>query len=118
MSGESPAVTAARIDAERARGRLIDTAHELQERLSPATLASSAWSGAKAKGADLADDAVEAVKRRPGVASGVVAAIALFLAREPLIDLAGKLGDQIADKVKTKRKPRKNRASKTTETTA
>ena len=91
MSTDSPDVTAARIDAERARARLIDTAQDLQTRLSPKLLAHNAWEGAKVKGADLAEDAVDAVKKRPLAATGVVAAIAMYLAREPLMDLAGKL---------------------------
>lgn len=104
MTTDSPEVAAARIEAERARSRLMETARELQDRVSPTTLAHSAWAGAKAKGADLAEDAVDAVRSRPAIASGVVAAIALFLAREPLIGLAGKL----TNGVKSKRKPRPN----------
>jgi hypothetical protein len=115
VTAEPATIAAARIEAERARGRLMDSARELQERLSPGTLAQSAWSGAKAKGVDIAEEAVDAVKRRPGLAGGVVAAVALFLAREPLIDLAGKLGDQVTAKVKTRRKSN-NRASKTEKT--
>lgn len=84
-------VTAARIEAGRAKARLMDTAHDLQARLSPKVLARGAWEGAKVKGADLAEDAVDAVRKRPIAATGVVAAIALFLAREPLKDLAGRL---------------------------
>ena len=90
MTNESPEVTAARIEAERSRARLMETAHLLQDRLKPKTLAQNAWQGAKEKGADLAEDAVDAVRKRPLAATGVVAAIALFLAREPLKDLAGK----------------------------
>ena len=104
MSKDTPEIAAARIEAERARGRLMDTARELQERLSPAVLAQNAWEGAKSKGADLAEDAVDAVRRRPAIASGVVAAIALFLAREPLIDMAGKLADGVTTKRKSKPK--------------
>ena len=48
------------------------------------------WQGARDKGADLAEDAVDAVRARPVAADGVVAAITLFLARDPLMDLAGK----------------------------
>ena len=66
------------------RARLMATAQELQDRLSPKTLAKGAWQGAKEKGADLAEDAVDAVTARPLAASGVVAAITMFLAREPL----------------------------------
>jgi hypothetical protein len=102
MSKDTPEVAAARIEAERARAQMIDTARELQERLSPATLAQTAWVGAKAKGADWAEDAVEAVRRRPAIASGIVAAVAMFLAREPLIDMAGKLADGVGNKRKAR----------------
>ena len=112
MSRDAPEVTAARIEAERARGRLIETLRELQERLSPAHLAQNAWSDAKTKGAELAEGAVGAVKKRPGVAGGVVAALALFLAREPLIEMAGKLAGR--DKPKSGRKAKKKEP--TTET--
>ena len=105
MKADPPQVAAARIEAERARGRLMQTAHVLQVRLSPRTLARDAWQGAKMKGADLTEDAVDAVRSRPLAATGVVAALALFLAREPLIDLAGKL----ADGAGAKRKQRKAR---------
>ena len=115
MSKDTPEVAAARIEAERARARLMETARELQERLSPATLAQNAWEGAKSKGADLAEDAVDAVRRRPAIASGVVAAIALFLAREPLIDMAGKLADGVTGKRKTKKAKRATRKAKDTE---
>lgn len=106
MSRESPEVAAARIETERSRARLMATARELQERLSPGRLSRDAWEGAKTKGADLAEDAVDAVRRRPAVASGVVAAIALFLAREPLLGLAGKLSDGVGEK-RAARKSRK-----------
>lgn len=91
MSQENPDVTAARIEAERAKARLMDTAQDLQARLSPRTLAQNAWEGAKVKGADMAEDAVDAVRKRPLAATGIVAAIAMYLAREPLKDLAGRI---------------------------
>ncbi|MFL6765851.1 MAG: DUF3618 domain-containing protein [Sphingomicrobium sp.] len=105
---DTPETAAARIEVERSRSRVIATAHELQERLSPKTLAKGAWQGAKEKGADLAEDAVDAVKSRPLATTGVIAAITLFLAREPLIDLAGRLVDGLGEK----RKARKTRKSK------
>ena len=62
----------------------------------------------------MAEDAVDAVRARPLAATGVVAAIAMFLAREPLIDLAGKLVDDVSDKRKTQaQSPRKTRQSNT-----
>ena len=114
MSRDAPEVAAARIEADRARARLMDTARELQERLSPGTLAKDAWEGAKSKGADWAEDAVDAVRRRPAIASGVVAAIALFFARKPLLELAG----EVKAKARTgKARPRKTKTKqKATET--
>ena len=115
MTREPPEVLAARIETERARARLMDTAQRLQARISPGTLASNAWQGAKEKGADMAENAVDAVKKRPIAATGVAAAIALFLAREPLKDLAGKVADGVAGK-----RPKRSRKtkSKSTETVA
>lgn len=84
-------ITAARAEVDRSRARVMATAHELQDRLSPKALARNTWQGAKEKGADLAENTVDAVKARPLAATGVVAAITMFLAREPLIDLAGKV---------------------------
>jgi ElaB/YqjD/DUF883 family membrane-anchored ribosome-binding protein len=88
---DNPEVSAARADAEHSRSRLMSTAHQLQERLSPKTLARDAWQGAKEKGADVAEGAVDAVRARPLTATGVVAAITLLLVSHPLMNLAGKL---------------------------
>lgn len=101
-------VLAARSDVDRSRTQLMATAHELQERLSPKKLAGDAWQGAKHKGADLAEDAVDAVRARPIAATGVAAAIAVFLARKPLISAAGKIAGGVADK----RKSRQSRKAK------
>ena len=100
---DTPEIAAARIEAERRRARLMTTAEELQERLSPKTLARNTWQGAKEKGADLAEDAVDAVKARPLAATGVVAAITMFLAREPLMDLAGSMFKAGKQKRKSRR---------------
>ena len=81
---DSPKVAAARIEVERRRAELIETARDLQARLQPKVLANEAWEKAKMKGADLAEDAVDAVAKRPVAVGGVVAALAMFLARDPL----------------------------------
>ena len=95
---DTPQITAARAEVDRSRARVMATAHELQD----------AWQGAKEKGADLAEDAVDAVRARPLATTGVVAAITMFLAREPLMDLAGRLVDGVGEKRKS-RKARKAR---------
>ena len=73
---DAPEVAAARIAVERSRARVMATAQELQERLSPKTLARTTWQGVKEKGAEAAEDAVDAVRARPIAASSVVAAVA------------------------------------------
>jgi len=70
---DSPKIAAARIEVERTRAALLDTARELQQRLQPKTLASEAWENVKNKGADLAEDAVDAVAKRPVAVGSVVA---------------------------------------------
>ena len=81
---DTPKIAAARIEVARTRATLLETVRELQARLQPRTLASEAWEKAKDKGADLAEGAVDAVAKRPVAVGGVVAALAMFLAREPL----------------------------------
>jgi hypothetical protein len=113
---DPPAVVVARIEAERSRARLMATAQQLQERLSPRTLARDAWQGAKGKGADLAEDAVDAVRARPIATTGIVAAITMFLAREPLIDLAGRIAGGVGEKRKTRKSRKAASKPKATET--
>ena len=109
---DSPEVAAARIEATRARSRLIATAERLQQRFSPKRLTKDAWEGAKDKGADLAENAVDAVRARPLAATGVVAAISLFLARGPLMDLAGKIAHGFGSKRETKKRTKTSRRTK------
>jgi ElaB/YqjD/DUF883 family membrane-anchored ribosome-binding protein len=107
-------VKAARLEAEQAQHRLVTHLQELQQRIAPKTLARDAWEGAKSKGADLAEEAVDAVRARPVAATGIVAAVALFLAREPLMDLAGKLMNG-KKKPKAARRPARNKMEKVDE---
>lgn len=101
-------VEAARIEAERSRAQLLDTAKLLQQRLLPGKLTRDAWESAKEKGAGLAEDAVDAVRKRPYAAGGAVAAIALFIAREPVMELFGKLTDAMTSKVAPRRRKKKS----------
>ncbi|HZU52189.1 MAG TPA: DUF3618 domain-containing protein [Sphingomicrobium sp.] len=107
---DTPEIIAARSEVERSRSRLMATVHELQERINPKTLARNTWQGAKEKGADLAENTVDVVKSRPLAATGVVAAVTMFLAREPLIDLAAKVVGR------GKKKPASSRKTKVNDT--
>lgn len=77
-------VEKAKREAVLARRRLDSTLVTLQQRLRPGNLAGEAWDGVKAKSADMADGALQAVRNRPGAVSMAVGAVALFLAREPI----------------------------------
>ena len=89
----SKRIVEATAEVEQAREALIETARALQLRLQPKTLAREAWESAKVKGADMAEDAVDAVKRRPVATGGIIAAIAMFLARDPIKDGVTRLYD-------------------------
>ena len=82
MSGAE--ILRAKREAELSRRQLMGTVSELQERLKPGTIANHAWEGVKDRSTGLADDAVQAVKARPVVASAALGAVTLFLARSPL----------------------------------
>ena len=117
----SARIAEAQVRVDDAREALIDTARELQQRLQPKTLAREAWESAKVKGADMAEDAVDAVKRRPVATGGIIAAIAMFLAREPIKDGVSRLYDAMtsdddkevkAETPKTKPAPRRKRSAR------
>lgn len=98
-------IKTAEFEVDRTRARLLATLNEVSHQFEPHRLMQEVWDKAKDKGADLAEDAVDAVRSRPIAATGVVAAITMFLAREPLMDLAGKLVDGAKQKSKKRRKP-------------
>lgn len=85
-----PQVEAARAEAERARERLLATVHEIQFRLKPATLAEealeavrrrgeSAVETVKRRGEEIAEETAEAVRRRPVAASATVAGVGALI---------------------------------------
>ena len=81
---DTPKIAAAKIEVARTRAAMLETTRELQARLQPKSLAGEVWEKAKDKGADLAEGAVDAVAKRPLAVGGLLAALAMFLAREPL----------------------------------
>ena len=112
MSDEQ--VKAAEFRVDRARAKVIGTLQELSQQVQPHRLVEEAWEKAKDKGADLAENAVDAVRARPLTATGVVAAITMFLAREPLMGLAGKLvGGAKGKKAKRRKAPQKDKMEAT-----
>jgi len=100
-------LSAAEDEVERAKDRMLGTVRDISRQLQPHHLVAELWEDAKIKGADLAEEAVDAVKARPLAATGIVAAIAMFLAREPLMGMAGKLVGGKKDKKGKKAVPAK-----------
>jgi hypothetical protein len=84
-------VKAAEFEVDRARAKLLASLNDVSHQFEPHRLMQEAWEKAKDKGADLAEDAVDAVSRRPLTTGAVIAGIVAFLARDSLINAAGKL---------------------------
>jgi ElaB/YqjD/DUF883 family membrane-anchored ribosome-binding protein len=97
-------VRAAEFEVDRARSKLLATLQQLSQQFQPHRLMQEAWEKAKDKGADIAEDAVDAVRARPVTASAVAAGIVAFLARGPLVNLAGKLVHSAKSKTGKRRK--------------
>lgn len=77
-------IARARGEADQAKARLMGTVDEAKARLAPGKLASDAVQSAKDKSIVAADDAVTAVKERPGLTAGIATVAALYIARRPL----------------------------------
>ena len=111
MMTDSERVAAAQAEAQRRRDRLLESVQDLVDMLEPRRLVRELWEDAKIKGADLAEEAVDAVKSRPIAAGGIAAVLALYLAREPIAELAGKLVGASKEKKKARGRPRQKKPS-------
>jgi hypothetical protein len=103
-------VRTAEFEVDRARARLLTSLNDVSRQFEPHRLMGEVWEKAKDKGADLAEDAVDAVSRRPVAAGAVVAGIIAFLARDSLIDAAGKLFKGAKRKSRRRPKPAQSKA--------
>ena len=111
-------IIAAESEVERTRAQLVETVGDFAEMLEPRRILNEMWDGAKAKSADLAEDAVDAVKNRPVAATGAIAALTMFLAREPMrrgivniYDALTSSKEDDAEAQKPKAAPRKRRTA-------
>jgi hypothetical protein len=84
MNGTPEAIERAQREVARAKGELQSTLGTLQYRLKPGNLMSDAWEGVREKSGEMAGGAIRTVKERPIATSGILAAVVVFLAREPL----------------------------------
>ncbi len=67
-----------------AKKRLAATKGALQYKLKPANIAHNAWDSVRGKSEAAADGALGAARGHPGAVGGAIAAVTLFLAREPI----------------------------------
>ena len=111
-------ILAAESEVERTRAQLVETVGDFAEMLEPRRILNEMWDSAKAKSADLAEDAVDAVKNRPVAATGAIAALTMFLAREPMrrgivniYDALTSSKEDDAEAQKPKAAPRKRRTA-------
>ena len=81
----------ARAEAAIARERLLGTAHALQARLSPSSLASNAWESVRDHGEAAAQGAVEVARKRPAAAVAAALGVVALLARKPIVRLFARL---------------------------
>lgn len=99
-----PRTLAAQHEVERARARLGATVNELHDRLRPNTLMRDGVDRIRARGSELADDALDAARENPGMAGAVGAGAVLLVLRRPLGRLARRIfsrrkpGDEAAKK--------------------
>lgn len=121
MSAADIRIAAARGEADAARTRFVATVEEIKLRLAPKTIAQETWDTAKAKGSEIADQTLDAVKERPAMIAGVATGAALLIARKPVWNLLAGLfktpepdEPEAAEVVKPKPppRPRKSRAKK------
>lgn len=87
MTGRQRDVESAREQALAARARLTGTLAEIQQRLSPGSLAEDAIEHIRSGGIRLASRAVSVAKARPLVTVGLVAAVIGWLFRHSIIGL-------------------------------
>jgi ElaB/YqjD/DUF883 family membrane-anchored ribosome-binding protein len=83
-------LVSAKRDAEAAKARLLGTAHELQERLTPKNLAETALDALRDKGQAAAQGAARAVRSRPMTAAAAAAGLVALIACKPIAALVGR----------------------------
>ncbi|MBA2936215.1 DUF3618 domain-containing protein [Sphingomonas sp. CGMCC 1.13654] len=83
-------VDVAQSQVEAARGRLMATIEQIQQRIAPSTLMDEAIEQVKTRSTELAQSAGKVVRDRPATVAATAAGIGLLLAAKPLSRLFGK----------------------------
>ena len=83
-------VDLAQSEVDSARGRLMATIEQIQQRIAPSNLMEEAFEQVKTRSADLAQSAGQVVRERPATVAATAAGIGLLLAAKPLAKLFGR----------------------------
>jgi ElaB/YqjD/DUF883 family membrane-anchored ribosome-binding protein len=102
-------VAQSRVDA--ARGRLMATIEQIQQRIAPSTLMDEAIEQVKARSTELAQSAGKVVRERPATVAATAAGIGLLFAAKPLSKLFGKRRAESDETPAPKRRSPHNRKS-------
>lgn len=102
-------VEAAQSQVDAARGRLMATVEEIQQRIAPSTLMDEALDQVRSRSTELAQSAGRIARERPATVVATAAGIGAVLARRPLARLAarifGRKQETPAPKRRSSRKP-------------
>jgi ElaB/YqjD/DUF883 family membrane-anchored ribosome-binding protein len=91
MTRDEIALVRARRESEASRARLTGTLIELQNRLKPKALIEDALEDIREKADELAEQAIETVRRRPFASAAVVLAVLAWLFRAPILSAIGNM---------------------------
>lgn len=91
MTRDEIALARARRQSEASRARLTETLVELQNRLKPKALIEDALEEIREKTDELAEQAIDTVRRRPFTAAAVALAVLAWLFRAPILSAIGDL---------------------------
>lgn len=77
-------VDLAQSEVDSARGRLLATVEQIQQRISPSTLVDEALDQVKTRSEDIARSATAAVRKRPATAAATASGLTMMLLAKPL----------------------------------
>lgn len=104
-------VEVAQSQVDAARGRLMATVEEIQQRIAPSTLMDEAIEQVKTRSAEFAQSAGQAVRDRPATVAATVAGLGLLVAAKPLSRLFGKRKAETHETPAPKRRSPRSRKS-------
>jgi ElaB/YqjD/DUF883 family membrane-anchored ribosome-binding protein len=106
-------VDVAQSEVDSARGRLMATVEQIQQRIAPSTLMDEALEQVKTRSSELAQSAGKVVRDRPATVAATAAGIGLLLAAKPLSRLFGRTKpDADATPAPKRRSPRTRKSPK------